>query len=348
MTVETMQKVPTGIAGFDEIGAGGLPRGRTTLLVGGPGSGKTVFTLNLLVNGARQYGEPGIFVAFEENSEQLIANAATFGWDLPELIDQQLVIIDAHLAAGTPKTGLLRLYGNRAEAYGATKRLAQVQALVREHRPACNVIDPLSAMAKTGGPSIAKAMTQRLIYEAKAAGITMLMTSLLSENDPSSEATPLEISTIADAWIHLSYVIVAGERNRALTIIKSRGTAHSNQVRELILSSQGVDLTEVYTAGGEVLMGALRYEKETRERENIRRQAAETAHLSARWNCAGLKPPCEWKRSGARLSRSTATLNNSLPTIPARLKAGRMNAKKSAAGAGMAGRVRNILNEPLF
>ena len=85
------------------------------------------------------------------------------------------------------------------------------------------------------------------------------------------EATQLRVSTIADTWIHLSYVVRSGERNRALTIVKSRGTAHSNQVRELVLSDDGVTLADVYTAGGEVLMGTLRYEKEYAEQmEQVR------------------------------------------------------------------------------
>jgi circadian clock protein KaiC len=78
--------------------------------------------------------------------------------------------------------------------------------------------------------------------------------------------SPLQISTLADTWIHLNYLVQAGERNRGLSIIKSRGTAHSNQVRELILSDAGVTLADTYTAGGEVLMGTMRWEKERAER----------------------------------------------------------------------------------
>jgi circadian clock protein KaiC len=83
--------------------------------------------------------------------------------------------------------------------------------------------------------------------------------------DDVSEASSVPISTIADTWIHLSYVIHAGERNRSLSIVKSRGTWHSNQVRELVLHEDGVTLTDAYSAGGEVLMGTLRWEKERAE-----------------------------------------------------------------------------------
>jgi circadian clock protein KaiC len=89
------RKAPSGIAGFDEITGGGLPRGRTTLLMGGPGSGKTVFALQYLINGARNYGEPGIFVAFEETSERIMANAESFDWRLAQLQRKKLLFIDA-------------------------------------------------------------------------------------------------------------------------------------------------------------------------------------------------------------------------------------------------------------
>jgi circadian clock protein KaiC len=110
----------------------------------------------------------------------------------------------------------------------------------------------------------AHAVTERLIDWCKADGITLLCTSLL--DDQSSDqtgTTPLQISTLADTWIHLNYLMQSGERNRGISIIKSRGTAHSNQVRELLLSESGVTLADIYTAGGDVLMGTLRWEKES-------------------------------------------------------------------------------------
>src|ERR1700730_12004213 len=95
--VAGLHKTPTGIEGFDLITGRGLPRNRTTLLMGGPGSGKTVLALQTLVNGARQWGEPGIFVAFEENSRNIIANASAFGWNLPELEKKELFFLNAQM-----------------------------------------------------------------------------------------------------------------------------------------------------------------------------------------------------------------------------------------------------------
>jgi circadian clock protein KaiC len=88
-------KSATGIAGFDQITNGGLPRGRTTLLMGGPGSGKTIFALGFLHHGAQKLREPGIFVAFEENSRSIITNGNAFGWDLDESRGKRLFFLDA-------------------------------------------------------------------------------------------------------------------------------------------------------------------------------------------------------------------------------------------------------------
>src|SRR6202011_2853752 len=113
----------------------------------------------------------------------------------------------------------------------------------------------------------AHGVAERLIDWSKADRITLVCTSLLNEISGQAESdTSSHISTLADTWIHLNYLVQAGERNRGMSIIKSRGTAHSNQVRELILSSAGVTLADAYTAGGEVLMGTLRWQKENAER----------------------------------------------------------------------------------
>lgn len=100
----------------------------------------------------------------------------------------------------------------------------------------------------------------------KSAGITLVCTSLLAGNDALTEGTNIHVSTVADTWIHLNYNVLSGERNRALTIIKSRGTEHSNQVRELILNSDGITLADVYQADGDVLMGTARWQKEIAEK----------------------------------------------------------------------------------
>jgi len=140
------------------------------------------------------------------------------------------------------------------------------------------VIDPLSAIARTGSLSSARAICNRLIYKMRDHRVTAFITSLVDGDDPQAEATELQISTIADTWIHLSYLVRGGERNRALTVVKSRGTQHSNQVRELVLSAAGPALADVYSSGGEVLMGTLRWEKEAEEKAQKRQRHAEFTH----------------------------------------------------------------------
>jgi circadian clock protein KaiC len=151
-----------------------------------------------------------------------------------------------------------------------------MKTLGQEHGARCLVIDPVSTLAKVGNELTAHGVAERLIDWSKAKGITLVCTSLLDDMATQSDGgSPLQISTLADTWIHLNYLVQAGERNRGMSIIKSRGTSHSNQVRELILSDTGVTLADIYTAGGEVLMGTLRWEKERAER--VANEVAEVA-----------------------------------------------------------------------
>jgi circadian clock protein KaiC len=201
-------------------------------------------------------------VSLDEGAEPIMRNLASVGIQLKPHV----------------RSGLLRMYSARTESTGAEDHLMKLKSLIREHRPRCMVIDPLSAIAKAGGLGAARAVASRLIYMVKDEGITVFITAINEGDDPASEATDLQVSTIADTWIHLSYLIRSGERNRALTIIKSRGTWHSNQVRELILGATGPVLADVYTAGGEVLMGTLRWEKEDEERGKTLQRRAEFDH----------------------------------------------------------------------
>lgn len=501
-------KAPTGIAGFDEITRGGLPRARTTLVVGGPGSGKTIMALQFLAHGARDCKEPGIFVAFEETSQRIVANAESFGWGLPALLrKKELFFLDAQpksdliqsgdfdlggmLAAleaqtktmrarrivfdaldvvmallpdpaakrreiyrlhewllaheltgiitakangdsdggiiqqpfgfmqfmvdcavildhqtilgtthrnlrvqkyrgsgfdenqspfligkkgmmvdvvrarsrlnikvstkrlssgierldtmlgggyyggasilitgysGTAKTtlsgsfaeaacrrgertlfvsfdsdcnevvrnlasvnikldtyitsGLLQMISTRSIVGTAESYLLRIKTLAEEHGARCLVIDPVSTWYKSGNDMTAQSVADRLIDWTKCEGISLICTSLVDEMSQHPDSgMPQQISALVDTWIHVNYLVQAGERNRGLSIIKSRGTAHSNQVRELIMSDEGVTLSDTYTAGGEVLMGTLRWEKERAEK-----RATESAEVAARLN----------------------------------------------------------------
>jgi circadian clock protein KaiC len=158
----------------------------------------------------------------------------------------------------------------------AEMHLVRIKELAEKHKARCLVIDPVSALSKSGNELTAHGVAERLIDWSKAERITLVCTSLLDEITGESRAdTSLHISYLADTWIHLNYLVQAGERNRGMSIIKSRGTAHSNQVRELILSNEGVTLADIFTAGGEVLMGTMRWEKESAEK--VANEVAEVA-----------------------------------------------------------------------
>jgi circadian clock protein KaiC len=247
--VASGERVSAGFERLDTMLGGGLFRGSSTLITGVPGTSKTTLA-GKFAEAACRRGERTLFVSFDEGADRIVRNLTSVGIQLKPYL----------------KSGMLRMYSGRTESIAAEDHLVKLKALIAEHQPRCMVIDPLSAIAKAGGLAAARSVANRFIYTAKDQKITVVVTAINEGDEPDTEATDLQISTIADTWIHLSYLIRGGERNRALTIIKSRGTSHSNQVRELILSDVGPMLADVYTAGGEVLMGTLRWEREDEER----------------------------------------------------------------------------------
>ena len=255
------ERVSSGVKGLDSMLGGGLFRGSSTLITGAPGTSKTTLA-GLLAATACRRGERTLFVSFDEGGDRIRRNLTSVG-----------IHLDTHL-----KSGLLRMYSGRTDSVNPEEHLIRIAALLLEHQPRCMVIDPLSAIARTDALSLARAVCNRIIYKLRDHNITACITSLVEGEDPQAEATGLQISTIADTWIHLSYLIHGGERNRALTIVKSRGTQHSNQVRELVLSSAGPELVDVYSSGGDVLMGTLRWQREAEERARKLQQQAQYGH----------------------------------------------------------------------
>jgi circadian clock protein KaiC len=232
---------------------GGYYRGSNVLISGAPGTAKSTLS-GLFAAAACRRGERTLYVSFDEGASQIVRN---------------LQSVDIHLAPHL-KSGLLEMYSTRTRGPNVEDQFGALRAKVREHRPRCLIVDPLSALsAKLSHLASADAAQQFLDF-LKAEGITVVNTSLMN-GISTDEATATGISTIADTWIHLSYVVQDGERNRALTIVKSRGTGHSNQVRELTLSNNGVTLTDVFVAQGKVLMGVARWEWEQEELAGAKR-----------------------------------------------------------------------------
>jgi circadian clock protein KaiC len=195
-----------------------------------------------------------LYVSFDEGAAQIVRNLRS---------------VSIHLAPHV-KSGLLTMYSTRTRGPNIEGQFGHLLAIVREHAPRCLVIDPLSALAMKRTHVASADAARQFLDSLKVLGITVVNTFLME--GPSTEtATATGISTCADTWIHVSYVVQDGERNRALTIVKSRGTGHSNQVRELTLSDCGVSLTDVYIAQGEALMGVARWQREQEERAKAKR-----------------------------------------------------------------------------
>ncbi len=282
------QRVSSGVERLDAMLGGGYYRGASVLITGAPGTAKSTLSGSFLAAACRR-GERALYVSFDEIAGEHSRNMASVNIDLD-----------------TPlKSGLLKIYSARTEASSLEEHLVRIYSLIREHRARFVVFDPLSSLFRAGAQSSVQSTSERLLQMTKAEGITTISTSLLASADSRIEGTPLEVSTIADTWIHLSYAVQAGERNRALTIVKSRGMKHSNQVRELVLSDEGVTLADVYTAGGEVLMGTMRWQREMSEERDLERarmevrrkeQEVKVAEVELKVRIEGLRRELETKR----------------------------------------------------
>ena len=253
------ERVSSGVERLDTMLGGGYYRGASILITGFSGTAKTTLS-GAFAEAACRRGERTMFVCFDTNSTEVIRNLRSVGIRLEPYV----------------KNGCLRMISARAITGSAETYLVRIKAMAKEHGARCVVIDPVSAWSKSGNDLSTQFVADRLIDWSKGNGTTLVCTSLLDEMSGQVEGgSQLQISALADTWIHLNYLMQAGERNRGLSIVKSRGTTHSNQLRELILSDAGVTLADTYTAGGEVLMGTLRWEKERAER--VVHEAAEVA-----------------------------------------------------------------------
>jgi circadian clock protein KaiC len=235
---------------MDTMLGGGYYRGASVLITGFPGTAKTTLS-GAFAEASCKRGDRTLFVSFDSDGTEVMRNLTSVG-----------IHLDHHA-----KSGVLRMISARTITGSAETLLVRIKALAQEHGARCLIIDPVSTLSKSGNELTAHGVAERLMDWTKADGITLVCTSLLDEMSGDVDGgTPMQISTLADTWIHLNYLVQAGERNRGMSIIKSRGTAHSNQVRELVLSDDGVTLADIFTAGGEVLMGTMRWEKESAER----------------------------------------------------------------------------------
>ena len=249
----TDERISSGLPRLDHMLRGGYHRGSNVLISGAPGTAKSTLS-GLFAAAACERGERTLYVSFDEGAAQIVRNLRS---------------VSVHLAPHV-KSGLLKMYSTRTRGPNVEDQFGELRAQVREHAPRCLVIDPLSALSSKLAHIASADAAQQFLDFLKGEGITVVNTSLMDGLN-TDEATATGISTIADTWIHVSYVVQDGERNRALTIVKSRGTGHSNQVRELTLSNEGVSLTDVFIAQGKVLMGVARWEWEQEQQAATKR-----------------------------------------------------------------------------
>jgi circadian clock protein KaiC len=243
-------RLSSGIPRLDALLGGGYIRGSSILVSGAPGTSKTSLGASFLASACAS-GKTSLLASFDESASQIVAHMQSIGLELTSYVQSGALIIQSY-----PSSNL-----SPAEIF------LKLRALIEDHKPDCLLIDPLSALQRRANP-FSSMICEALFDLAKSRGITLFSSSLLDGMTGERESSVSQVSTLVDTWLHVSYLAHEGERNRALTIIKSRGTSHSNQVRELILSHAGLDLVDVYAAGGVVLMGSARAEREAQDRRS--------------------------------------------------------------------------------
>ncbi len=258
-------RLSSGIERLDRMLVGGYREGSVTLLSGLPGTAKTTLS-GAFVSAGCARGERALFIGLDEPVEQVFLDLRSVGFQLERYRDE----------------GFLATASFNAGSASVDEHYLAIERLIELHEPRLLVIDPISALAKAGGREVADLACERLVNLVKERGITAVFTVVADSSLGELEATSTRVSTIADNWIHLSFAVQRGERNRTLTIIKARGTDHSNQMRELILSDSGLDLQDVYSAQGEVLLGTARMEKEQQDMTDAHKRAVDVRrNLSA-------------------------------------------------------------------
>jgi circadian clock protein KaiC len=262
------ERISLGIAGVDEMLGGGVFRGSTLLVSGTAGTGKTTTAAHFADASCRR-GEGTLYFAFEESPTQITRNLRSVALDLAPHVE----------------SGLLRFLAARPTVYGLEMHLAKILRAVEQFAPHAVVLDPITALLGNAPSEEVRTMITRLIDSLKAREITALFTTLVGMGDPSQEQTDLGISSLVDTWLLLRDIELNGERNRGLYILKSRGMAHSNQIREFVITSNGVHLVPAYVGSQGIFTGTARVTQEARARaaemerrqelERLRRQLAQ-------------------------------------------------------------------------
>lgn len=238
------ERMSTGIPRLDTMLGGGFYRGTSVLISGTAGTGKTSIGSHI-VGAACRRGERCLYLAFEESPTQILRNMRSIGLDLQPHVD----------------SGLLRIHSSRPTLHGLELHLTTIHREVERFGPRVVVVDPITNFISAGADREVNSMLMRIIDFFKSRHVTGIFNSLTSGGE-NEESTEVGVSSLMDTWLLLRMVEGNGERNRVLYVLKSRGMAHSNQVREFLLSDRGIELTDVYVGPEGVLTGSARLAQE--------------------------------------------------------------------------------------
>ena len=258
------ERVSTGIPALDTMfGGKGYFRASSILVSGTSGTGKTSLTAHF-ADAACARGERCVFFSFEESANQIVRNMRSIGIDLGRWV----------------KKGLLHFHAARPTTFGLEMHLVKIHKIIEEFDPSIVVVDPVTGLLHAGTASETRSILLRLIDFLKEKQITALITTLTGGSD-AQEQTEIDISSLVDAWLLLRDIESGGERNRGLYILKARGVAHSNQIREFLLTDHGVELREVYLGEAGMLTGSARVTQEAKDASAalLSRQEIETKQL---------------------------------------------------------------------
>jgi circadian clock protein KaiC len=242
------ERVSSGVPGLDDMLDGqGFYRGSSVLVSGKAGTGKTSLGAHF-VDAACRRGERCVYFAFEESRSQVVRNMRSIGLDLQPWVDKGLLLFNA----------------SRPTLHGLERHLVIMYKTIREFQPRAVVVDPITNFLAVGDEEEVKSMLMRLIDFLKLHQVTALFNSLI--HGDFTEQTEVGVSSLMDAWLLLRENEVSGERNRTIYVLKSRGMAHSNQLREVLLTGQGIRLVDPYLGSEGALTGAARLAQEAREK----------------------------------------------------------------------------------
>jgi circadian clock protein KaiC len=322
------ERVPTGVSKLDDMLGGGYYRGSTVLISGTAGAGKSSLCAHF-ADASCENGDVCLYVAYEESPDQIIRNMSSLGLDLERWIDQKR----------------LRIMALRPTSHGLEDHLSLLRRAVAELGCKSVILDPIGTLSGGGTLGQAHDVVVRMIDLLKNEGITTMLTNL-THGGEAAEQTAIAISSLVDTWLLVKTIEANGERNRGMYVLKSRGMSHSNQIREFVITSQGIDLIEPYVGAEGVLTGTARFQQEAAERaaqEQRKRRREDAERLLERKRTAMLERvsalKAEFEAESAELLRSI----EDAAELEAALAATRdeMGRRRGANGAGASSKKTN-------